>query len=97
MRGHRDLKDLCFGHRQSPGSATASTSDRPASGTVLGNQRLPTAIATQWHIGQPRWRRYSDLTPKASVMQERLRQSAADPQISALPVPTLIASPSIAG
>ena len=38
MRGHRNLKDPCFGRRQSPGSATASTSNRPASGTVLGNQ-----------------------------------------------------------
>src|SRR6266403_5441769 len=59
--------------------------------------RLPTAIATQ-RRGGSRWqRRHSDTTSDTPSSPKRLRPTATDAPISALPVPTLIAPPGATG
>ncbi len=59
--------------------------------------RLPTAIATQ-RRARSRWqRRHSDTTSDTPSSPKRLRPTATDAPISALPVPTLIAPPGATG
>ncbi len=51
--------------------------------------RLPTAIVTQWRA-RSRWqRRHSDTTSDTPSSPKRLRPTATDVPISALPLPTL--------